>query len=71
MEKLAQTAYNRTDPEERRDLICEAFFRTVNNGWLQRYYLAVKISTIEEAMDMGWVYYQVDVSMELTSPPIR
>jgi len=52
IKKLAQIAYSRTDPEERRDLIYEAFFRIVHNGRLQRYYLAAKISTIEEVLEM-------------------
>jgi len=47
IDKLAQIAYSRTDPEEWRDLIYEAFFKTV--GGLQRYYLGAKISTIEKA----------------------
>lgn len=42
---------------EWRELVYEAFFRTVNNGGLQSYYLVTKIFTIEETLKMGWFYY--------------
>jgi len=71
IKKLALRAFSRTDLEEQRELVYEAFFRTMNNGGLQRYYLAAKISTIEKAMEMGQSYYQVDEPMERTSPPAK
>jgi len=37
-----------------------AFFHTINNPGLQRYYLAAKVTTIEEALALGKAYYQVD-----------
>jgi len=60
IEGLALIAYSRTAPEERRELVYEAFFSTVNDNALQKHYLAAKITTIEEALEMGRSYYQVD-----------
>ena len=44
------------------ELVYEAFFRTVKNGRLQRYYLA---------LEMGRSYYQVDAPTERTSPQAK
>jgi len=55
--RLALIAYSQTAPEERRELVYETFFSTVNDSALQTYYLA---ATIEEALEMGRSYYQVD-----------
>jgi len=60
IERLALIAYSRTALDERRELVYEAFFSTVNDSALQKHYLAAKISTIEEALAMGRSYYQVD-----------
>jgi len=60
IERLALIAYNQTAPEERRELVYEAFFSTINNSGLQKHYLAAKISRIEGAPEMGRSYYQVD-----------
>jgi len=56
IEILALIAYSRIALE----LVYEAFFSTVNDSGLQKYYLAAKISTIEEALEMGRSYHQVD-----------
>jgi len=37
-----------------------SFFSTVNKSGLQKHYLAAKISMIEEALEIGQSYYQVD-----------
>jgi len=36
------------------------FFQTINKAGLQRYWLTAKVSTIEQALEMGKAYYQVD-----------
>lgn len=71
IERLAQIAYSRTEEEEWRYRIYEAFFRMVNNAGLQCYYLAAKINTIEGAVEMGKAYNQVDGSMGQTLLPTR
>jgi len=53
IERLAQTAFSQAKEDEKRRLVYNAFFRTINNPGLQRYWLAVKVSTIEEALEMG------------------
>jgi len=60
IERLALIVFSRTALEERRELIYEAFFSTFNDSGLQKHYLAAKITTIEEALEMGRSYYQVD-----------
>jgi len=62
IERLALIVYSRTAREEKRELIYEAFFSTVNDSNLQKHYLATKITTIEKALAMGQSYYQVDNS---------
>jgi len=48
VERLAQAAYS------------HAFFKSVNDSGLQRYWLAVKVRSLEEALEMGKSYYQVE-----------
>jgi len=56
---LAQVAHGNDEPEVQRSAVYEAFFHTINNPGLQRYYLAAKVTTIEEALALGKAYYQV------------
>ena len=60
IEALAQVAHGNDEPEAQRSAVYEAFFHTINNPGLQRYYLAAKVTTIEEALALGKAYYQVD-----------
>jgi len=57
---LVQVAHSNDEPEAQRGAVYEAFFHTINNPGLQRYYLAAKVTTIEEALALGRAYYQVD-----------
>jgi len=59
IERLAQIVYSRTDDKEYQSLADKALFRTVNNGCLQRYYLAAKVDSIKVAVEMEKAYYQV------------
>jgi len=49
----------------------EAFFKTLNNAGLQRYLLAVKVDTIEVAVEMGELPTRWKDPKEQTSPPIK
>jgi len=48
------------EPEVQRIAVYEAFFHTINNPGLQRYYLAAKVTTIKAALALGKAYYQVE-----------
>jgi len=60
IERLAQTALSQAKEDEKRRLVYNAFFRTINNSGLQRYWLAAKVSSIEMALKMGKAHFQVD-----------
>jgi len=36
------------------------FFRSINDPDLQRYWLTAKVSSLEEALEMGKAYFQVE-----------
>jgi len=38
----------------------EAFFRTLNNAGLQRYFLVARVDSIEKAVEMGKGYYRME-----------
>lgn len=38
----------------------EAFFRTMNDASLQRYFLAAHVDSIEVAVEMSKAYYQME-----------
>jgi len=57
---LAQVVHGNDDPEAQRSTPYEAFFHTVNNLELQRYYLAAKVTTTEKALTLGKAYYQIE-----------
>jgi len=60
VERLAQAAFGHTTGNDWKRLIYNAFFRSVNHPDLQRYWLAAKVSSIEEALEMGKAYFQVE-----------
>jgi len=60
VELLAQAAFGHATANDRKRLIYNAFFRSVNHPDLQRYWLAAKVSSIEEALGMGKAYFQVE-----------
>jgi len=81
VERLAQAAFGHATGDDRRHLVSNAFFWSVNHPDLQRYWLAAKVSSIEEALEMGKAYFQVEgprggvsytarkVDEETTPPP--
>jgi len=54
------SAFSQAEEDKKRRLVYNALFQTVNNPGLQRYWLAAKVSSIEEALEMGKAYFQVD-----------
>jgi len=60
VERLAQAAFGHATGSDRERLVYNAFFRSVNHSDLQRYWLAAKVSSIEEALEMGKAYFQVE-----------
>jgi len=60
VERLAQTASSHATGTERKRLVYNAFFRSVNNADLQRHWMAAKVSSLEEALEMGKAYFQVE-----------
>jgi len=60
VERLVQTAFSQATGGERKHLVYNAFFRSINGPDLQRYWLATKVSSLEEALEMGKAYFQVD-----------
>jgi len=60
VERLAQTAFSHATGPEWKRLVYNAFFRSVNNPDLQRYWMAAKVSSLEEALEMGKAYFQVE-----------
>jgi len=53
VERLAQAAFGQATGNDRKRLVYNAFFWSVNHPNLQRYWLAAKVSSIEEAREMG------------------
>jgi len=60
VERLAQAAFRHATGLERQRLVNNAFFRSVNNPDLQRYWMAAKVSSLDEALEMGRAYFQVE-----------
>jgi len=60
VERLAQAAFGHATGNDQKRLIYNAFFRSVNHPDLQRYWLAAKVSSIEEVLEMGKAYFQVE-----------
>jgi len=60
VQRLAQTAFGHATGSDRDHLVYNAFFWSVNHPDLQRYWLAAKVSSIEEALEMGKAYFQVE-----------
>jgi len=60
MEHLAQTAFSHATGVDRKRLVYNASFRSINDPDLQGYWLAAKDSSLEEALEMGKAYFQVD-----------
>jgi len=48
--------------DDRKRLVYNTFFQSVNDLDLQRYWLAAKVSSLEEALEMGKAYFQVEGS---------
>jgi len=53
VKRLAQTAFSQVTGREIKCLVYNAFFRSINDPYLQRYWLATKISSLEEVLEMG------------------
>jgi len=66
VERLAQAAFSHATGSDRKRLVYNAFFRSVNHPNLQQYWLAAKVSSIEEALEMGKSYFQVEESRRLS-----
>ena len=60
VERLAQAAFGHATGADRRHLVYSAFFRSVNHPDLQRYWLAARVRSLEEALEMGKAYFQVE-----------
>jgi len=60
VERLAQAAFGHAAGGDRRLLVYNAFFRTVNDPDLQWYWLAAKVSNIREALKMGKASFQME-----------
>jgi len=60
VECLAQTAFSHAAGTERKRLVYNAFFRSINNPDLQHYWLSAKASSLGEALEMGKAYFQVE-----------
>jgi len=62
VERLAQAAFSHATGDDRKCLVYNvlAFFQSVNDPDLQRYWLAAKVSSLEEALEMGKAYFQVE-----------
>jgi len=60
VERLGQAAFSHVTGNDRMRLVYNKFFRSVNHLDLQRYWLAAKVSNIEEALEMGKAYFQVE-----------
>jgi len=66
VERLAQAAFGHATGNDRKRLVHNAFFRSVNHSDLQRYWLAAKVSSIKEALEMGKAYFQVEEPRQLS-----
>jgi len=60
VERLAQAAFGHATGDDRKRLVFNAFFRSVNHPDLQRYWLAAKVKSLDEALEMGKAYFQVE-----------
>jgi len=60
VERLAQAVFSHATGTERKRLVYNAFFKSINDPGLQRYWLAAKVSRLEEALEMGKFYFQVE-----------
>jgi len=60
VERLAQAAFSHATGPERQRLVYNAFFRSVNNPDLQHYWMAANVSSLDEALEMGKAYFQVE-----------
>jgi len=60
VERLAHTAFSHATGAERKRLVHNAFFQSTNNPDLQCYWLATKVSSLAEALEMGKAYFQVE-----------
>jgi len=57
---VAQAAFGHATGSDRKRLVYTAFFRSVNDPDLQRYWLATKVSSIEKVLEVGEAYFQVE-----------
>jgi len=60
VEHLAQAALIHATGDDRKRLVYNALFWCVNDLDLLRYWLAAKVSSFEEALEMGKAYFQVE-----------
>jgi len=60
VERLAQAVFSQATGPERERLVYNAFFRSVNNADVQHHWMAAKVSSLEEALEMGKAYFQVE-----------
>jgi len=55
-----EEAFGHATGDDRKRLVFNAFFRSVNHPDLQRYWLAAKVKSLDEALEMGKAYFQVE-----------
>ena len=65
VERLAQVAFSHVTGPGRQRLVYNAFFKSVNHPDLQRHWMAAKVGSLDEALEMGKAYFQVE---ELQGP---
>jgi len=59
VERLAQAAFSQATSAEKKRLVYNASFHSINDPDLQHYWLAAKVSSLEKALKMGKAYFQV------------
>jgi len=66
VKRLAQAAFSHATGNDRKPLVYNAFFQSVNHPDVQRYWLVAQVSSIEEVLEMGKTYFQVEESRRLS-----
>jgi len=57
VEHLAQAAFSHAIGPERQRLVYNTLFRSINHPDLQRYWMASKVNSLDEALEMGKAYF--------------
>jgi len=69
VERLAQTAFSHATGADRKRLVYNEFFRSVNDPDLQRYWLAAKVSSLEKPWRSGKLIFKWKGFEGRASPP--